>query len=149
MSISITADVLYGQQCEILGSYLQQRHQHHVFRAHFEAEPHSQAEANTYQGIFRSISMSKLTNSVVTYNTSLLCSARYTEGSGGQAGNYAWSELLWKYSMFFFFLFCGITGCGSASLKLCVCDAASPWSQSPSPDSQCQQCVIPANKYNF
>ena len=34
-------------------------------------------------------------------------------------------------------LFWVITGCGSASLKLCVCNAASPWSQSPSPDSQC------------
>ena len=33
--------------------------------------------------------------------------------------------------------FSRIVGCGSASLKLCVCDAASPWSQSPSPDSQC------------
>ena len=31
-----------------------------------------------------------------------------------------------------------ITGCGSASLKLCVCSAASPWSQSPSLDSQCK-----------
>ena len=37
----------------------------------------------------------------------------------------------------FFFSFNGITGCGSASLKLCVCNAASPWSQSTSPDSQC------------
>ena len=62
--------------CEILGSYLQQHHQHHVFRAHFEAEPHSQAEANKWQRIFCLISMSKLTDSVVTDNTSLPCSAR-------------------------------------------------------------------------
>ena len=34
-------------------------------------------------------------------------------------------------------LFFWITGLWSASLKLCVCNAASPWSQSPSPDSQC------------
>ena len=33
--------------CEILGSYLQQPHQHHVSRAHFNAQPHSQAEGNT------------------------------------------------------------------------------------------------------
>ena len=37
----------------------------------------------------------------------------------------------------FLFLFGGNTGCGPASLKLCACDAASPWSQSTSPDSQC------------
>ena len=35
------------------------------------------------------------------------------------------------------FLFFGMTGRGSASLKLCVCKAASPWSQLPSPASQC------------
>ena len=32
--------------------------------------------------------------------------------------------------------FFGMTGCGSASLKLCACKAASPWSQQPSPASQ-------------
>ena len=41
----------YIVHCEILGSYLQQPHQHHVFRAHFEAEPHSQEEGNKYLGI--------------------------------------------------------------------------------------------------
>ena len=34
-----------------------------------------------------------------------------------------------------------ITGCGSASLKLCICNAASPWRQRPSEDSQCCQQV--------
>ena len=58
--------------------------------------------------------------------------------SGVLAGLYAWSELIWKYSTFFF-AFGGITRCGSASLKLCVCDAALPWSQRPLPDSQCLQ----------
>ena len=38
-----------------------------------------------------------------------------------------------------FLSFCGITGCGSASLKQCVSNAASPWSQSPSLDSQCNK----------
>ena len=39
---------LFGTyHCEIHGSYLQQPHQHHVSRAHSEAEPHSQTEANT------------------------------------------------------------------------------------------------------
>ena len=37
----------------------------------------------------------------------------------------------------FFFTSCGITVCDSACLKLCACDAAYPWSQSPSPNSQC------------
>ena len=41
--------------------------------------------------------------------------------------------------MYIFFSFCGITACGSASLKRCVCKAASPLSQSPSPDSQCEE----------
>ena len=36
-----------------------------------------------------------------------------------------------------FFSFGEINCCGSASLKLRICNAASPWSQSPSPDSQC------------
>ena len=34
-------------------------------------------------------------------------------------------------------------GCGSASLKLCICSAASPWSQSPSQDSQCMLHSLP------
>ena len=37
----------------------------------------------------------------------------------------------------FFFGSCGLIGCGSASLKLFICNAASSWSQSPSPDAQC------------
>ena len=31
---------------------------------------------------------------------------------------------------------CRITGCGSPSLKLCICNAASSWNKSPSLDSQ-------------
>ena len=49
----------------------------------------------------------------------------------------------------FFFSFDGITGCGSASLKLCVCNAASPWSQSLSPDSQCQVQAKKEEQYKF
>ena len=52
--------------CEILGSYLQQPHQHHVFRAHFEAEPHSQAEANKWQQIFCLIYRYKLIDSLLS-----------------------------------------------------------------------------------
>ena len=37
----------------------------------------------------------------------------------------------------FFFSFGGITGCGSASLKMCICGAASSWSQGTSQDKQC------------
>ena len=88
-----------------------------------------------YQDIFCPISRSKLTHSVVTDNTSLPSSIRLTEVTGGHAGTYAWSVRIWKFAMFFV-AFSGITGCGSASLKLCVCFAASPWSQSPSLDSQ-------------
>ena len=35
-----------------------------------------------------------------------------------------------------FLLFCWTTGCRSASLMLYICNAASPWSQTPFPDSQ-------------
>ena len=43
------------------------------------------------------------------------------------------------------FAFGGITGCGSASLKLCACDTAYPWSQCHSPDSQWGHHVCPAH----
>ena len=43
----------------------------------------------------------------------------------------------------FFIVFGGITSCGSASLKLCICKAASPWSQSSFPDSQCGGADMP------
>ena len=62
--------------CEIVDSCLQQSHQHHVFRAYIEAEPHSQAGATIQLQIFCLISRSKLTDSVVTYNISLQYSAR-------------------------------------------------------------------------
>ena len=60
--------------CEIFGSNLQQPHQHHVFRAYFEAE------ANKWQRIFCLIYWSKLTDSVVKDDTSMPCSARQTRG---------------------------------------------------------------------
>ena len=62
--------------CEILCSYLQQPNQHRVYKTHFHAEPHSQAEENTLEGIFCSISRSKLTDSVLSDNSSLPYSAR-------------------------------------------------------------------------
>ena len=40
-----------------------------------------------------------LTNSVVTDNTSLACSIRQTELSGGHACTYAWSKLILTFSM--------------------------------------------------
>ena len=126
----------WGNHSEILGSYLQQSYQHYVLRALFDAEPHSDAYVGTWQRVFCPISRSKLTDSVVTENISLSCSARKTHVSGVLTGIYAWSEILWKYSIVFFFAFGGITGCVSASLVLCVCDAASHWSQRPFPESQ-------------
>ena len=97
----------------------------------FKADQQNQTEANTGEMLLCWISRYKLTASLV---------------SGGQADIYAWSHLLWGYSMIFS-SFCGITGCGSASLKLCICNVASPWSQSPFPDSQCgmfkMSCSLP------
>ena len=121
--------------CEILDSYLQQPLQHHVFKAYFEAEPHSQAEANKWQQIFCLISRSKLPDSLETGSTLLPCSPMWIGVSVGQAGINAWSELLRKFSMICF-EFVGIPCCCSASLELCVCDAAYHWSQGPSAHSQ-------------
>ena len=77
-----------------------------------------------------------MTASVVTDNTALPCGARKIGVSGGQADTHACSALLGDIPCFCF-AFGDITWCGSASLKLCVCNAASPWSQSTSPDSHC------------
>ena len=114
---------------------MQQHHQHHVYRAPFEADPHSQTENNKEERLSFKISRCKFTASEVTDNTALSCSARQTSVRSGQGDIYAWSQLLEEYSLKFF-AFAEITGCGSASLKLCICYAASTWSQNPSPDLQ-------------
>ena len=54
-SLTILRYCINVTHCEILGSYLQQPHQHNVFRAHFKAEPHRQADGNKWQQIFRLI----------------------------------------------------------------------------------------------
>ena len=105
------------------------------FQSLFKADPHSQTEANKEERLFCSITRYKLKASGVTYITSLPCRTRSTRVSGGHGDIYAWLQLLGGYSITFV-SFCGITGCGSASLKLCVCNAASHWSQNPSTDSQ-------------
>ena len=51
--------------CEILGSHLQQHHQQHTFRAHFYAEPQSQAQEKKEDGLHINYSRSKLTVSRV------------------------------------------------------------------------------------
>ena len=48
--------------------------------------------------------------------------------SGGQAGNNDWCELLERNYIRLNFAFGGITGRGSAFLKMCVWNAAYPWS---------------------
>ena len=57
--------------CAILDSYLQQPHQHHVFRALFYADPHSQAKATTEERLSFPISRDRLTASGVTDITKL------------------------------------------------------------------------------
>ena len=74
--ISNRSSVAGAVHCEVLGSSLQQLHQHQVFRAHFEAEPYIQAEANNEQRIFRLVSRSKIIDKVITDKISLPCSAR-------------------------------------------------------------------------
>ena len=93
-------------------------------------------KVNKEERLLCRISRYMLTVTWVTDITSLTCRARKTRVSGGQADIYAWSQLLGGYSIIFL-IFCWITGCGSASLKLCVSNAASPWSPCPFPDSQC------------
>ena len=79
---------------EILGSYQQQYHQHHVFRAPFQADPHSQTEGNKQEWLLCWITRYKLTSSVVTDTITLPYSARQTRVSGGQADIYTWNQLL-------------------------------------------------------
>ena len=67
--------------------------------------------------LFCHISRSKFTGFGVTDNTAL-----------------PYAVLGQEFLLLTFVSFCGITCCDSASLKLCVCNAASPSSQSSSPD---------------
>ena len=60
----------------------------------------------------------------------------------------AWCGLLERHTMFFFGS-CGITGCGSKSQKLCICNAASSSHQSPSPDSQSLRGTCPKSLYLY
>ena len=73
----IKTEVRYGsseiRHCEIPGSYLQQHHQHQVFRAHFYANPHSQSQAKKEERLSSHISRSNFTASEVTDNTALIC----------------------------------------------------------------------------
>ena len=62
--------------CEILGTYMQQDLQHHVFRALLKADPHSQTEAHKEERLLCLISRYKLTASEVTDISSLTCRAR-------------------------------------------------------------------------
>ena len=124
--------------CEILGSYLQQHHQHLIFRDNFHAEPQGRAQAKTIDRLSSPNSWSELTVSGVTEIAALLSFARQTRVIGGHTDICGVVWLLGRKFMIFL-SFCGITGCGSASLKLCFSTAASPWSQRPSMDSQCSQ----------
>ena len=74
--------------------------------------------------------------STVIDNTALLCCARNVHVNSGETDSFGLVWLLGRHLMIFFSLR-GITGCGSASLKLCVSNASNPWSQSPSPESLC------------
>ena len=91
--------------CEIFGSYLQQHHRHHVFRALFYAEPHSQTEVNNEENLLGLIPGYKLTASEVTYFTLLSCRTSYLGVSGGQADSYALLQLLRGYSIIKIFIF--------------------------------------------
>ena len=94
---------------EILGSCRQQHHQHHDFRTHFVADPSIQTLADKVLGRQGLV--------VVTLESMF--------------GQTCLANIPW-----FSFSLAWITGCGSTSLMLCVCDAAYNWSQSPSPDSK-------------
>ena len=67
--------------CEILCSYPQQHHQHHVFIAQFEADPHSQAQWKKEQILsFQNLSPSWL---LLELQIRLLCHAVLgRQGSG-------------------------------------------------------------------
>ena len=59
--------------CEILGTFLQQHHQHPIFQAHFHAEPQGQAQAKKVDRLSSPNLGSELTVSGVTDITALLC----------------------------------------------------------------------------
>ena len=66
----------------------------------------------------------------------LSCNDRQPGVSGGQADIYSWSELH-GMNFIFFHCFWRDNQLWLCVAKLCVCKAASPWSQSSLPDSQC------------
>ena len=61
--------------CEILGSYLQQHHQHPIFRAYFHAEPQGQAQTKKVDRLYIPNSGSELTVSGLTDITASICCA--------------------------------------------------------------------------
>ena len=119
--------------CEIFGSYLQKHHQHQVFKAFFQAEPHSKGHANKEKTLSYQITWYKLTAPGAIGIFVFPCSDRQTWVSSGQTDIYSRSEVQGRNSMIFF---SKITSCGSVSLKPCICKAASPWSKSSFTDSQ-------------
>ena len=88
-----------------------------------------------------------MTYSVVTHNIQLTCSARWTEVTGRQAGTYAFLELLWKYSIFFFLHLMGSLGV-ALRLQSCVFvmllpPGAKALTQTFSGRSRCQEINTP------
>ena len=63
---------IFTHPCEILGSYLQQHHQHPIFRAHFHAEPQGKAQTKKEDGLYIPNSKSELTVSGLTDITASL-----------------------------------------------------------------------------
>ena len=58
--------------CEILGSYLQQHHQHPIFSTHFHADPQGQAQTKKVVGLSIPNPESELTVSGLTDITASL-----------------------------------------------------------------------------
>ena len=104
------------------------------FQSSFWGRATQPGKAKKKQRLFCPISRSKFTDSEVTDNTSLPCSARWKEVSGDNSVIYAWPGLLWKCFM--------IVSCmwWVHWVWLCVTEAACLWCccQSSSPDSQCK-----------
>ena len=90
----VTKKAYFDQHCDILGSYLQQHHQHHVVRAQFEVELPRWTEAVKGLGLYGEIVRSELAAAGATENTALPCNTRLKGASGGEVNNNVWSKLL-------------------------------------------------------
>ena len=132
--------------CLFRGSSLQQPWQHQSARAVFYADPQL--------GPVLPRTLAVTSHNIPTFSAHGL--AAILDTSGQKTGIFLHLNIIHPFtdtsshdlsissisSLFQSLSYFGLAGRGSASLKLCTCKAASPWSQWPSPASQWVAKVI-------